>query len=209
MQTFLVVWQTINENYFDKTFNGLNWNNIKKEYEPRVRNTKTDDELYEILQEMISRLERSHLQIIPPEVYDVVEEAKEKAKSEEERDENTDDEKDSEDEEGKDESSDTDALAEYGIGIDLRFIENQFVITQIKDDSSAQKAGLKTGYIIEKINGVSLKEFLETIRQYNKNSKSFEQKVPIQIVKWFLNANRTLLCNLMFWMSRIKLKNKS
>ena len=78
---FYLVWQTLNDNYFDQTFNGLNWQKIREEYEPRVVKTTTDAQLYAILQEMINRLNRSHFFIIPPEVYKAIETAKIKAKS--------------------------------------------------------------------------------------------------------------------------------
>src|SRR5215212_12100521 len=51
LETFRMVWQTVNDNYFDQTFGGLNWNQIKIEFEPRVLKSQTDAELHLILQE--------------------------------------------------------------------------------------------------------------------------------------------------------------
>lgn len=82
VQTFQIVWQTIKDNYFDQTFNNLDWDTVKKEYEPRVLASQTDAQLHFLLQEMINRLNRSHFTIIPPEVYQEIAKAKEKAKSE-------------------------------------------------------------------------------------------------------------------------------
>src|SRR5437899_10073579 len=42
IDTFLKVWQTLNDNYFDQTFNGLDWNKIKLEYLPLATKAKTD-----------------------------------------------------------------------------------------------------------------------------------------------------------------------
>src|SRR5262245_32996171 len=58
IEAFETVWQTIRDNYFDQTFNGLNWENIKKEYRPRVLSAKTSFQFYSTLQEMINRLNR-------------------------------------------------------------------------------------------------------------------------------------------------------
>ena len=66
---YRVVWQTIRDNYFDQTFNGHNWENVKAEFEPRILKSVSDKETYEILEEMINLLNRSHFAIIPPEVY--------------------------------------------------------------------------------------------------------------------------------------------
>src|ERR1700755_1769922 len=54
LETFNLVWQTIKDNYFDQTFNGLNWENIKKEYQPRVLLAKTSFQFHSVLQEMIN-----------------------------------------------------------------------------------------------------------------------------------------------------------
>ena len=69
LDTFRVVWQTVKDNYFDQTFNGHNWENVKAEFEPRILKSVSDKETYEILEEMINLLNRSHFAIIPPEVY--------------------------------------------------------------------------------------------------------------------------------------------
>ena len=69
MQSFYEVWNTISENYFDRTFSGLDWEKIREEFEPKAKSAKTDEELHSLLSEMVSRLKKSHFGIIPPEVY--------------------------------------------------------------------------------------------------------------------------------------------
>ncbi|HEX8735615.1 MAG TPA: S41 family peptidase [Pyrinomonadaceae bacterium] len=172
LETFRLVWQTVKDNYFDQTFGGLNWNKIKTEFEPRVLKSQTDAELHLILQEMINRLNKSHFVIIPPEVFREI--GKVKAEIEEktetgEIETETDETAPVEEEPAK--------PARYGIGIDIRFIDNQVVITQIEKDSPAARAGLKTGYVIEKINGVSLKSFLEKFRQNTVYAKVYEKQL--------------------------------
>ena len=61
LETFNFVWQTLRNNYFDQTFSGLDWNKIKKEYEPRVLKTASDTQLHDILQEMINPVSYTHL----------------------------------------------------------------------------------------------------------------------------------------------------
>ena len=68
LESFNKAWSILREHYFDATFNKLDWNKIRLEYEPRVRAAKTDAEFHSLLGGMIARLGRSHLAIIPPEV---------------------------------------------------------------------------------------------------------------------------------------------
>ncbi len=60
-EAFLTAWGTLNQNYFDKTFGGLDWEKIRAEYQPRVYRARTDAEFHRILEEMIGRLGKSHL----------------------------------------------------------------------------------------------------------------------------------------------------
>jgi C-terminal processing protease CtpA/Prc/DNA-binding LytR/AlgR family response regulator len=62
------------------------------------------------------------------------------------------------------------------IGIDIRIIENQIVITKVKKNSIAEINNLKQGYIIEKINGLSLSEIQEQVINkppFNKRNNKF------------------------------------
>ncbi len=152
LDTFNFVWQTIKSNYFDQTFSGLDWDKIKKEFEPRVLKTTSDNQLHGILQEMINRLDHSHFAVIPPEVYQAIEKAKAKAKAKDEKQTAANETENSEEEIRKEDLITEDYSARFGIGIDLRLIDNRFVITRIEKNSAAERAGLKTGYAIEKVN---------------------------------------------------------
>ncbi len=188
LDTFNFVWQTIKSNYFDQTFSGLDWDKIKKEFEPRVLKTASDNQLHDILQEMINRLDRSHFAVIPPEVYQAIERAKAKAKAKEKKQRATDDKENSEEEVTEEDLISEDYSARFGIGIDLRLIDNRFVITRIEKNSAAETAGLKAGYAIEKINDVSLAELLKQIEIYYANIRNFKRHLPAQIVDSMLNG---------------------
>jgi carboxyl-terminal processing protease len=51
--------------------------------------------------------------------------------------------------------------ASGGIGIDLRIIDRMAVITRVEPNSAAQRAGLRTGFIIKKIDGVDVEQIVE------------------------------------------------
>ncbi|MDQ6788425.1 MAG: S41 family peptidase, partial [Acidobacteriota bacterium] len=197
LDSFHIVWQTIKDYYFDQTFNGLNWENIKSEYEPKVLNLQTDSQLNYLLQEMINRLNRSHFAIVSPEVASEIEKAKAKAKVKKTDPLNktleADDSKEDETEE-----SDDDLNSKYGIGIDVRILNNQVVITKVEKDSPAEKSGLKTGFVIEKINDVSLNEFVEKIHLYGAYAKSVQKLLPLEILTWFINGEKDTILNLTY-----------
>jgi C-terminal peptidase prc len=171
LETFRVVWQTVRDNYFDQTFGGLNWNKIKTEFEPRVLQSQTDAELHTLLQEMINRLNKSHFVIIPPEVFREIGKAKAEFAEKIEAFEAQTRARTS----GRE--NEPEIPAHYGIGIDIRFIDKEVVVTRIEKDSPAAKTSLKTGYVIEKINGVSLKSFLEKFRRNTIYAQVYEKQL--------------------------------
>jgi carboxyl-terminal processing protease len=185
VESFKLVWKTIRDNYFDQTFNNLDWEKIRQEYEPRVLKTKTDDEFHTLLQEMIKRLNRSHLVIISPDVYREIEKMKTLARLNQKA--SVEDASDGANQPPSDEpvTFDPTEFARFGIGIDLRLINNQFVVTRVESGSSGEKAGLKTGYVIEKVNDFPLKWFLE---KYEKLGASWKRILPFEIVAWLLNG---------------------
>jgi carboxyl-terminal processing protease len=191
-ETFDKVWQTINQYYYDATFGGLDWKAVRAEFRPKLKNLKTDYELHLMLQEMINRFNRSHLFMVLPEAFEEVEKAKAESKRKEiERE--TEAEKEEKVEEKVDESKeeteepDEEIFYEYGLEIDVRIIDSQVVVTEIKKGSNAEKEGLKTGYILDKINGVSLKTLIERVENYNAFGKVIKDQMP-KIILSFLRG---------------------
>ena len=191
LEAFRTVWQTIKDNYFDQTFNGLNWDETRREYEPQALKATTSLEFHSTLQEMISRLNRSHFIIVPPEVYQELEKARTKVKENEaETKKGPDDESAEGDEEGTDELFFDDAESQFGVGIDIRVINSQVVITKVDKDSSAARAGLRAGYVIDKVNGVSLKSLLQTLVASGSYGKLAEKMFPLAILDYFINGEK-------------------
>ena len=54
------VWQTVNENHYDSTFGGLDWNEIHDRYYDIVASVKDDDGFIETINKMLSELKLSH-----------------------------------------------------------------------------------------------------------------------------------------------------
>src|SRR5690606_15799811 len=126
-QTFEQVWGTIAEYYYDPKFNNVDWNKVYTEFRPRVMAAKDDTEFHGLLAEMIGRLKVSHLEIIPPEVFVAIEEAKDAAKAREAllEAEKTEDPADEIEVEIYDEDEEYDPFAKYGVGADLRYLHGR------------------------------------------------------------------------------------
>jgi carboxyl-terminal processing protease len=62
-QTFAVfneVWQTVNDNFYDPKFNGVDWTAMRKKYELSVKQAKSISEVSVAINRMLSELKTSH-----------------------------------------------------------------------------------------------------------------------------------------------------
>ena len=193
IETFRKAWSILGEHYFDPTFNKLDWRKVRLEYEPKVRAAKTDTELHRLLSEMIARLGRSHLAIIPPEVYRAIESAKIEAKVREaRRAAEAAEEADGGKAPAEAIAAETDdPLTQYGIGVDLRILNGQFVVTRVDTGSSAEKAGLKTGYVIDRVNNVALSTLLTRLESAGAGSPPMRRQLIYQVITGFLNGEKS------------------
>lgn len=66
-KTFQKVWKVVRDEFYDPHFNGVDWNKARERYAPQVAAAKTDAELYELLNRMLSELKVSHMAVIPPD----------------------------------------------------------------------------------------------------------------------------------------------
>lgn len=138
MKAFQLVWQTVADKHYDATFGGVNWNDIRTIYEPRARATKTDAELYLLLQAMLGELRLSHFQIIPLEA----------ATSNSTSD-----------------SPPTGKEIEGSANLDLRWLENRLVVTRVAPDSDASRAGIRRGFAVLKIDDTKIEDVRAALSQ--------------------------------------------
>jgi carboxyl-terminal processing protease len=65
VETFDLVWETVRDQHFDKTLNGVDWNAVRAEFLPKVQGVGSQDELRLLLAQMLERLGQSHFGVIP------------------------------------------------------------------------------------------------------------------------------------------------
>ena len=63
-KAFELVWKTINDKYFDRTFGGVDWAAVRKQYAPQVATVKSDEEFHGLLRKMLQDFHVSHLSIV-------------------------------------------------------------------------------------------------------------------------------------------------
>jgi carboxyl-terminal processing protease len=125
------VWQDVNDNFFDPTFNGVNWKAKREEYQTRVKQAHSIEEASVIINQMLDELNTSHTHFyskLDPRYYQLLgifdngnfrKEIKKIF---------------------------PDGKIEYtGIGIFTKEINGKTFISAILDGSPAAKAGLKVG----------------------------------------------------------------
>ena len=65
-EAFRQAWTWEGENFFDSKMNGVDWNAIRAEFEPRVAAARNGDEFRRLLSLMVGELNASHLGAAPP-----------------------------------------------------------------------------------------------------------------------------------------------
>ena len=74
LQTFDEVWQRIKDTHWDPDMVGDSWDQARAELRPKIKQSRSLDEVREILSELVNRLEQSHFGIIPASAYGMLEE---------------------------------------------------------------------------------------------------------------------------------------
>jgi carboxyl-terminal processing protease len=72
LQTFDVVWNTINDTFFDPSFGGLDWKAVRDELRPKVEQAATENAQRDAIRAMLARLKRSHFTLISNAMSDAL-----------------------------------------------------------------------------------------------------------------------------------------
>lgn len=66
VEVFEVVWKTIDEKYYDPSFNGVDWRAVRERYRPRVEAASGEEEFYNLLNRMAGELRDAHTRVRSP-----------------------------------------------------------------------------------------------------------------------------------------------
>jgi carboxyl-terminal processing protease len=64
-ELFEAVWQTINDNFYDPTFGGVDWKAVRQKYQPEVAKVSDDNSFVTLAYRMMRELHVSHLELVP------------------------------------------------------------------------------------------------------------------------------------------------
>jgi carboxyl-terminal processing protease len=70
-ELFDAVWQTIDENFYDPSFGGVDWKAVREKYRPDVTRIESDSAFLAIGYRMMRELRVSHLELVPPRLPQV------------------------------------------------------------------------------------------------------------------------------------------
>ncbi len=201
-QSFEIVWNTVNERFYDPTFGGVDWKKVRERYAPLVTAAPSDQAVHALLQQMIGELHQSHFVIIPKEAIPKLLDKK--------NDDSTDG-ADEDEEEMLDEIADDASTSPLdrigyklserlstGIGIDIRIIKGAAVITQVEPGSAAARAGLRPGFVIQ---SVGRRQLTDVIVQYQANptfQSVFRGELPLILLAGFINGERRSAVNIVY-----------
>lgn len=65
-EIFDLVWRTVNEDYYDPSFHGVNWVEVRERYHPRMEAAENDQEFYAQFEVMLAELRDAHTSFSPP-----------------------------------------------------------------------------------------------------------------------------------------------
>lgn len=151
-KTFELVWQTVYEENFDPTFGGVNWVAVYSRYLPLATRAPSDPELHALLQRMLDEIPQSHFAIIPP---DKIPRLKTKDKTPAPAAGAEEDEGAALDVEGEGDNEIATQMLN-GVGLDVRVLDGQVVITRVEETGPAARAGLRPGFVITGVDGFPL-----------------------------------------------------
>src|SRR6266550_3684337 len=194
-ESFDIVWKTVNERYYDPTFGGVDWQEVRERYAPLVTAAQTDQEVHRLLQLMVSELHQSHFVIIPKESIPKLIPVKTSSQASDADD--PDDEDALEQIENDDSTTPLDRIGyklterlSTGIGIDLRIINGAAVITRVDPGSAAARAGLRPGFVINSAGGQSLAPVIARFQNSPTFQSVFRGELPLILLAGFINGER-------------------
>jgi carboxyl-terminal processing protease len=134
LATFERAWQIVYDTHFDTTFNGVDWLALREELRPQAEGATSTAALRRTIERMLERLQQSHFSLIPKEFADTLVPA--------------------EDED----------VVTGDVGLDVRLLGEELVVTQVEPDSPADSAGIDLGWVLVAVDGDSIGRLLAGIR---------------------------------------------
>jgi carboxyl-terminal processing protease len=157
MRAFEEVWTTVRDTHWDPELGGLDWNAVREELEPRMRQVESTAEARDVLQQMLGRLGQSHFQIIPGDVYDAMS--------------------------GAGSGADDGGSSGNGVlGVEVRPIAGAAVVTSVRSGSPAAEAGIEPGWVVDVVDGAEIASVLDAVGEHAGNDVTREFLMTMAVI---------------------------
>ncbi len=133
---FDAAWRLVHDTHFDPTFNGLDWDEVRRELRPRAETASSDAELRAIVEEMLGRLGQSHFVLLPAGAVD-------------------------QEEAGAGGGASGDHTGEPGL--DVRLLDDRMVVSEVRAGGPAEAAGVRPGWYVDAIDGLPVGALLDRL----------------------------------------------
>src|SRR5688572_2642902 len=159
IESFEVVWKTVDEKHWDPNHAGVDWNAVHAEFRPKIEAATSMAQARSVMEEMLGRLGQSHFGIWPREVY-LKDEPSTAAVAAKEDDAKAADGTARQDGAGGEPAPaeiETKPGKDNGVtGIDVRVRGTEAIITRVRPGSPADLAGIGPGFLMVSAKGQKL-----------------------------------------------------
>lgn len=69
LELFEAVWRAVDRHFYDPSHHGIDWDEVRQRYRPRIETARNAGEVREALNDMLSELRASHTAILDADVY--------------------------------------------------------------------------------------------------------------------------------------------
>lgn len=159
LATFDRAWQIINDTHFDSTFNGVDWGAVRDSLRPQAAAAESRRALRRIINDMLDRLGQSHFALIPAEIADTLVPA------------------------GSDSEADDAGPQEGDVGLDVRLVDGQVLVTTVDSGGPAYDAGVRPGWVVVTVGDVSVDDLLERLGES-------ETRLSTDLLAWRATQSR-------------------
>ncbi|MDQ3995696.1 MAG: S41 family peptidase [Gemmatimonadota bacterium] len=136
LATFDSAWSRVRNAHYDTAMRGIDWARVREELRPRAERAATLGELRGVLSEMLERLGESHYGIIRGEVAEVLDPGPREA---------------------------TSNGPPGDVGVSLRLLGRDVVVSQVVAGGPADRAGVKAGWIVDSVGRFSGRRISERV----------------------------------------------
>ncbi len=162
LATFDAAWERVHESFFDPGFRGNDWVALREKYRPRAAQARNPDELRPVIQSMLDRLGQSHMRVLPgsslaPEAIRSIHSPAAGVATEPGRTARLSPRRSAG---SRPQSPPAPLGGSADFGFDVRRLGGDYVVVSIAADSPASAAGIHRGWILERIDGVSTRDYV-------------------------------------------------